>query len=473
MAQTAGAKVAEARSGNIAKKKAFKKLVDIRVSPNSYFVTFFLASFMSGFLVYLGRDLYAFLLFGLSWLIIPFLTWKDRIEFNGKFISRTGFLPKFWSKLIGKPYRLRVNHIEQIETQSIRALRRGGNVFYCYRTTVTGKGARFIFASGGEDYRLMINRLFNLVPNDVLDNRSLELRDYLQDPKETLMKAEFARIPSMEVLENSVNEFQNEDRALRSKPINKDSGDEGMEKADDLRQIANELRMSGYLLQSLEAFRRALLLNPKDAWLNFEFARCLHSFASLERNPKLIRRATAALRLAESKAKGDAKLLARIGESYFQYGYWNRSGKTFYSVLSIAENSFRSVRGLAEIALREGKIAHVIHHFASASHFAENTALKKWADGENEYFLRLCNDDDYMEAEMTRINWLESIERNKKMFLKFSLMGLLIVFFGILFNDTVADVGWVASFITIILWIGLVLSQSFLSERCPIIELED
>jgi hypothetical protein len=119
----------------------------------------------------------------------------------------------------GKPYRLRVSQIEQIETQSIRALRRGGNVFYRYRTTVTGRGVRFVFASGGEDYRLMVNRLFNLVPNDVLDNRSLELRDYLQDPKETLMKAEFARIPSMEVLENSVNEFQTENRSLRSKPI--------------------------------------------------------------------------------------------------------------------------------------------------------------------------------------------------------------------------------------------------------------
>lgn len=471
MAQTAKAKIAEVSIAKTSKVKVLNNLVDIRVSPNSYFVTFFLASFLTGFLVYLEKDVSAILLFIFSWMTIPILAWKDRIVFDGKHIFRTGFLPNLWARINQKPRRLKIAQIEQIETQALRALKRGGNVFYRYRTSVNGRGLHFAFASGGEDYRQMVSSLFTQVSNDVLDNRSMELRDYLKDSKEILMKAEFARIPSMEVLEDSVNEVQTPDRTGRGKRLI--IGGEEVEKSDYLRQLANELRMSGNLLQSLEAFRRALLLTPNNAWLIFEFARCLHSYASLERSKRLTRKANAALRLAESKADKDVDLLTRIGESYFQYGNWERARKTFYKTLSIAEASFRSVRGLAEIALRDGKIAHVIHHFASAANFAETSALKRWAQGENEYFSRLNDDDDYMEAEMTRINWLESVERKKRISLRFSLLGLLIVFFGVLFNGTVANVGWGLSFISIFLWVGFVMSQGLLSERCPVIETED
>lgn len=473
MAHTARARATEVTAEKTSTAKIINKLVDIRVSPNSYFVAVFLVSFLTAFLVYIERDIFALTLFAISWLTIPFLAWNDRIVFDGKHIFRTGFLPNLWATLSGKPRRLKVSQIEQIETQALRALKRGGNVFYRYRTSINGKGVRFAFASGGEDYRQMVGKLFKLVPEDVLDNRSLELRDYLKEPKETLMKAEFARIPSMEVLEDSLNEFTSPDRSLRSKRLNEFIEDEEVEKADYLRSLANELRMCGNLLQALETFRRALLLNPKDGWLIFEYARCLHSYGSLERNRKLVRKANAALRLAESRANQDADLLARIGETYFQYGDWKRSGKAFYKTLSIAENSFRSLRGLAEIALREGKIAHVIHHFSSLSYFTKNSALKRWANGENEYFSRLNTDEEYMEAELTRISWLESIERKKRGILRFSLLTLVIVLFGVLFNETVANIGWTAAFVSITIWIGLVLSQGLLSERCPIIEAED
>ena len=132
-----------------------------------------------------------------------------------------------------------------------------------------------------------------------------------------------------------------------------------MEKADYLHRLANELRLSGYLLQSLEAFRRALLINPKDARLLFDFARCLNSFAGTEQSEKLQRKSIAALRLAEKRADNDGKLLARLGESFFQFGNYKRAKTVFQKAQDKAEESFRSVRGLAEIALREGKIAHV------------------------------------------------------------------------------------------------------------------
>jgi tetratricopeptide (TPR) repeat protein len=469
VAQTARVKLAEVSVAETSiHQNISDKLVNVRVSPNSYFVAFFLTSFVTAFLVYLEQDLAALILFILSWLTIPLMAWTDRIVFDGKSVFRTGFIPNFWAALSGKPRRIKISQIEQIETQALRALRRGGNVFYRYRTSVQGKGLRLAFASGGEDYRRMVGNLFHSVADDVLDNRSLELRDYLKDHKEVLMKAEFARIPSSEVLEN-----QTADRNLPNRRLPFEITDAEIEKAENLRQLANELRMSGNLLQSLETFRRALRLNPYNAWLIFEFARCLHSYAGLERSQKLIHRANAALRLAESRAGNDSRLLARIGESYFQYGNWKRAYQTFYRTLSVTTENFRSVRGLAEIALREGKIAHVIHHFASAAHFAENNALRRWAKGENEYFARLNSDEDYMEAEVTRINWLESVERKKRSMLRLSFFCLLLILFGILFNDTLALVGWTAAFISILLWIGLIFSQGLLAERCPFIEYED
>jgi len=299
----------------------------------------------------------AFSAFGM--VVLPLLLWTDRIVFDGKKITRTGVVPRFWNWFNNQPKALKLSDVEQVETQALRALKRGGNVFYRYRTSVSGKGKNFAFASGGEDYRLMVRKLFSMVSLDTLDNRSIELRDYLSEPKETLMKAEFAKLPSSDVLENSINEFQEADRNLRSKRRTREISEREIEKANYLRRLGNELRLSGNLLQALEAFRRALVLNPSDAWLIFEFARCLNSYASSEHNRKLERKAKAALRLAEIRAGRDGELLSRLGESYFQYGDWERARVAFQKALSVAAESFRSVRGLAEIALREGKIAHI------------------------------------------------------------------------------------------------------------------
>ena len=275
-------------------------------------------------------------------------------------------MPKFWAKLNNSRHRLKIADIEQVETHALRALKRGGNVFYRYRTSIKGKGLEFNFASGGEEYRRMIHAIFPMVSENILDNRSIELRDYFTEPKETLMKAEFARIPSAEVLENSF------DKHLLKNQKDELSLEEA-EKAEDLRVLANELRLSGYLLQSLEAFRRALVLNPKDGWILFEFARCLHSFAGSEKNPKLQKKAFAALRLAEKRSGNDGELLSRLGETYFQFGDLRRARKSFQKAIDIIEENFRSVRGLAEIALREGKIAHVIHHFCFRQSFGGNS----------------------------------------------------------------------------------------------------
>lgn len=439
----------------------------IRVSPNGYFVAVFLTTFLAGFLIYLEKDFFALGLFAAGWLVFPVLAWTDRIVFDGKRLTRTGFLSRLWAWMNSTKYRLKISDVEQAESQALRALKRGGNVFYRYRTTIKGKNLKFVFASGGEDYRRMIRKILPLLPENALDNRSIELRDYLTEPKETLMKAEFARIPSADVLESSLNEFQNAEKNLRIKRGEKMGGGEELEKAEYLHQLANELRLAGYLLQSLEAFRRALILNPKDAWLLFDFARGLHSFAGSEKNEKLRRKSFAVLRLAEKHGRTDGALLARLGENYFQYGEWRRAADVFKKAIDTTEVSFRSVRGLAEIALRDGKIAHVIHHFGTANRLAETPALRRWTQNESEYFSRLNSDEDYMEMEISRVNLLESFETAKKTCLKIAFFGFSAIIFGMAADELISNIGWAISCVALTVWVGLILSQNLLSARVP------
>lgn len=474
MAQTAQVKTPEVQlQESVQELTSALSAGSIRVSPNSYFAAIFLLTFFTGFLVYLKQDAVALIVLAAAWAGLPLLAWMDRIVFDGEKLYRTGIIPRIWNNVNRKSERLKIVDIEQVETQAIRALKRGGSVFYRYRSSITGKGRTFVFATGGEAYRQMVKNLFHILPDDILDNRSIELRDYLSEPKEVMMKAEFARIPSKEVLEESLNEFTSGDKT--SVNINTNGLDEtSTEKADYLRELANQLRLSGNLLQALETFRRALRLNPFDGWLLFEFGRCLHSYASSEHNERLEHKAKAALRLAEHRAGTDSELLARLGESYFQYGEWERARRAFNKALSVAGESFRSVRGLAEIALREGKIAHVIHHFSSAAHFADSVALKNWASTEKDYFAELSGNDGYMESEIRRINMLENMEKGKRLAMRFALMGMAIVIFGVTLDDeAIANSGWAISSVSLLIWAGMIMSKNIMSERNPILAQED
>lgn len=405
------------------------------------------------------------LLLGLCAVILPALALTDRIAFDGKRLRRTGILPRAWAWLNGDHYRLKLSDIEQIETQALRALKRGGNVFYRYRTAISGKDLKFVFASGGEEYRRMIHQIFPRVSENVLDNRSLELRDYLSEPREVLMKAQFERIPSAEVLEDSVNSFQKPGKTRRK---NGEPGAAELEKADYLRRLGNELRLAGHLLQALEAFRRALLIHPNDAWLLFETARCLNSFAGSEHDRKLYRKSLAMLRLAEKRARNDKELLARLGESYFQFGDWERARSVFQKSIDRVEENFRSLRGMAEIALREGKIAHVIHNFLAANRLAETPALRRWTQTEADYFSHLNDDEEYMEMEISRINLLETLERSKRTSLKIAFLGFPAILVGItLGEDLVSNIGWAVSSVSLMIWAGLLMSLNLFADRIP------
>ncbi|MFN0278331.1 MAG: tetratricopeptide repeat protein [Pyrinomonadaceae bacterium] len=444
--------------------------ISIRVSPQSYFTALLLGTFFSAFLFYLEMDLPGIILFGLSWIMIPFFAFGDHINFDGKRLVRTGIVPRIWSWFNASRRRLKLTDIEQVETQAVRTIKRGDNVYYRYRTIIRGKGLSVAIASGAsgnnEDYRRFIQTILPRLSENLLDNRSMELRDHLADPKETLMRAEFSRIPAEDVLEGSLKNSRKlgkyKKQHFESLELFED------EKADDLRSLANELRLSGYLLQALEAFRRALILKPSDARLLFEFARCLHSFAGMKHDNKLERRALAALRLSERRGADDGELLVRLGEWYFQIGNWSRAGNVFRDAIERIGENFRTARGLAEIALREGKIAHVIHHFSTANRIAETPSLRRWSKSETDYFSHLNSDDEYMELEISRVNLLEGVERSKKTALRIAFFGFPLIITGVVLDDNlIANIGWAVSAVSLVVWAGLIMSVQILAQRIP------
>jgi len=435
----------------------------MRVASHSYFACLLLGSFISAYLFYLGIDIAGAILLAVSWFLVPFLALNDRISFNGKNLSRTGWVPRIWTWLNAARGRLRIKDIEQVETQAIRSLKRGGNIFYRYQTIIRGKSTVFTISSGGERYRKLVKSVLSCLPDSVLDNRSIELRDHLADPREILRRADFARIPSVDVLESS-----DSAAGIRGRRTNTASYIQSDEEKESLQSLANELRLSGYLVQSLEAFRRALILKPADARLLFEFARCLHSFARVKHDDRLERRAIAALRLSERRAANDGELLARLGEWYFQIGEWKRAGSTFQYISEKVGENFRSARGMAEIALREGKIAHVIHHFSNAVRIAETPSLRRWSKCETDYFTHLNSDEEYMELEIGRINMLETVDNSRRTSLRIALFAMPLIIIGVSFDDAlVANIGWAIASLSLFVWTALIFGARLLGQRIP------
>ena len=447
--------------------------LSIRVSAYSYVAAIFVGTFFSALLIYLETNLLGYFLFGVSWIVMPILALTDKIVFNGKRLHRSGLLPKAWAYLTRSRNWLKLKDVEQVGTQAFPTIKRGGKVFYRYKTSIQGKGVDFTFSSGGPEYRNMVRAVLPLIPENVLDNRSLEVRDYIPEPKQTRLKASLSNIPPADVLENSFRQIILKKKVTPNVESFAREGDV-VEKANSLRILANELKLSGSHLQALETFRRAAMLKPADAWLLFEFACCLQSFAGSEGNSKLERKAVAMMRLSELRAGNDGELLARLGESYFQQGEWRRAGIAFQKAVEVVGEQFRSVRGLAEIALRDGKIAHVIHNFSIASRLAETPALRRWSNGEVKYFSRLNAADEYMEMEIGRVNLLEALDRWKRTVLRLAFIGFPVIAVGLVYDDTViANSGWTLSAASLILWTLIMLGRRVFAPRISMDLLEE
>ena len=456
----------ETARGHVAAPKP-KKLAGIRVSPGGYFATAALLTFASLLCLRTHRDLLALILIAGTWTIIPFLILTNRLSFDGHTVSRTGLAAMLIRLVRRRSQSLAVEDIERVEVATLRTLRRGGKVRYRYRVEIAGKGLSFVLASGGEEFRRMVRVLLPRIGDYKLDARAGELRDHLGDVKAVRREAAKLGIAPTSVLEET-SEAKRADRyraVLSNSVATNLASHEDAERANLLRKSANDLRIAGCLHQSAEAFRRALLISPRSPWLIYEYARMLKSQASAFGDARLLGRACAALRLAATRGPTDAVLLSRVGECFLEYGDPLRASKLFRRTLEIDEEAYRAQLGLAEVALSDGKLAHVIHHYSEAARIAPDKATAALARREADYYSRLNNDEDYLAAELRRMNWLEGANRIQRLTARVSFAALLVALVGSSVDQVVAGLGWAFASSSIIAWSGSLLTRRLLAAR--------
>jgi tetratricopeptide (TPR) repeat protein len=441
-----------------------KPLAGVRVSAGGHFAVAALLTFLSLVFLRTGRDLLALVLIAATWIVIPASVLTDRLYFDGQMLYRSGLtalLSRLWR---GRRPKLTLAEVERVEVATMRTLRRGGRVRYRYRVEISGKGLDFVFASGGKKFRRMINSLLPRIADAKLDARARELRDHLVDPKELNTSVAQLGVAGDSILEQT-EEAAHHRMEKRSAVDHLAQANHDADRALMLRKVANDLRVAGRLRESAEAFRRALHLLPQDPWLIYEYARQLRSQAAAFGNAHLLNRACAALRLAGRRGANDARLLARIGESFFEFGRPGWAAKVFSRSIELDENGYRAQIGLAEIALSEGKLAHVIHHYNDATRVAPDQATAQMTRREAEYYSRLNDDDDYLSSELRRMNWLEGAGRIQQLTARVSFGALLVALTGSFLDQIVAGVGWALASSSIIGWSGALLTKRFLSRR--------
>src|SRR5204863_9647842 len=143
-----------------------------------------------------------------AWLSLPLIALTDRIAFDSVVLRRQGPVASLLHLLFDYRKQLSVNDFETVETQAVRTLRRGGRVRYRYRTQITGKGKEFVIVSGGREYRKLVRELFPLIHESKLDNRSRDLRDYLNDPDFLDRKAQLSQLASPDLLDLTKSDFK-------------------------------------------------------------------------------------------------------------------------------------------------------------------------------------------------------------------------------------------------------------------------
>ena len=148
-----------------------------------------------------------------------------------------------------------------------------------------------------------------------------------------------------------------------------------------------------------------------------------------------------------------------------------KSGRTRHArralqkVVELDSGNFKAHVGLADIALREGKLAHVIHHYHEAARVSSEQALARYARSEGDYYLHLNNDDDYLAAELRRINWLQSVTRIRRLALRVTNASVLLALIAGLVDPVAGSLGWSVASSALIIWLLTVLGTRMLFAR--------
>jgi len=445
-------------------------VASVRVSPGAYLVVSSVLTFSAGLLLRSEQDGWALLAIVVAWTLLPGLALTDKIAFDGKSLVRRGVMPFLLQLVSGRRQQLSVAEVERVDTNAVRTLRRGGRVHYRYRSQITGRGTGFVFASGGRRYRKMVQRLFPLIHDDKIDLRTRELRDYLCDPKSINRDLDWLKLAPSDVLDNATAEIKLGGKREHREHVEEQSDAHGIspsdvERAILLRELGNKLRIAGRLREAGEAFRRALNVLPRDGRLIYDFARLLRSQASARGDARLLSRARAALRLSAMRADEDAALLSLIGEGFLECNEASRAERSFQRAIELEPRTFRARLGLADVALRNGKLAHVIHQYRDAAHETSEKALVRYARREADYYLSLNDDDDYLSAELSRINWLQTLTRVRRLAARVTNASTLVALIGTYADQAIAGIGWALASSSLVAWLSSLLAGRLLSAR--------
>jgi len=107
----------------------------------------------------------------------------------------------------------------------------------------------------------------------------------------------------------------------------------------------------------------------------------------------------------------------------------------------------------------------VIHHYNEAVRMAPDKSAARLARRESSYYSRLNNDEDYLAAELRRMNWLEGAGRIQRLTARVSFGALLIALVGSSVDQLVAGMGWALASSSIVGWSGALLIRKFLATR--------
>src|SRR5689334_23379309 len=281
-----------------------------------------------------------------GWLMASLVCWAllgpifvaailDRLEFDGETIRHKGPLAFTLTHLFRMRRELSISEIEAITTETTRVSFATGDARISYHTRITGAGVDIIVRSHRSAYTQFIKALFKAAGPHKLDPRSSEIFEYFETAN-----------------------------SLKGSPVLK--SDIAAMPPSLLRRVGNSLRLAGKLAQASSYFRVAYEKEPRNPQLLYEMSRFFHSSAQKE-DTRLLQRSDACLRLASRLAGDEPDLLERIGEAFFERLDFKRASDCFRRALALDPARFRANLGLAEIALRDGKLAHVAHFYNAAA----------------------------------------------------------------------------------------------------------
>ncbi|HXG66586.1 MAG TPA: hypothetical protein VNO70_15910 [Blastocatellia bacterium] len=406
-------------------------MISIRPGYIPYLIAIAVLATVGAALLNNGATAAAFAVWG-SIAPITLFALLDRIEFDGEKIRRRGPLAFLLTHLARVPQALAVADIETVSTEVTSLSFASGDARLLYRTRISGAGVEITIRSRHRAYVPFIKALFHAVGPHKLDPRSFELFEYFES-NDSLKRAP--------VLRSEI--------AVMPAPL--------------LRRLANALRLAGRLAQASSYFRIAYEKEPRNPELLYEMSRFFHATAQNE-DARLLQRSNACLRLASRLADARPDLLERIGEVFFERLDYKHAQECFRRALALDPARFRANMGLAEIALRDGKLAHVAHYYNAAA-AASDAALARMARREARYYERLMGDDHFLGAELRRIRLSVLLHWARRLAAMTFLGAWLAAGIAGRFAGVVEDFGLALMAMTGIVWCAATLALRFFGKR--------